>query len=107
MQIRRQGLQHAPQGPLLDPRLEASMTGLIRRIAIREIFPRRAGAQNPEDPIQDVARIAIRPSPSIAALPGLRQEWCEHGPLGVGQVHAVEYDGHRNFVHTPLSGFMR
>jgi hypothetical protein len=27
--------------------------------------------------------------------------------LGVRQVHAVEYDGDRNFVHNPASGFMR
>jgi hypothetical protein len=27
--------------------------------------------------------------------------------LLVGEVHAVEYDGDRTFVHRPLMGFMR
>jgi hypothetical protein len=107
VQIRREGLEHAPQGAPLHPALEPAMTGLIRRIAIREVFPRRAGAEDPEDPIEDVSRIAPRPAALIATETGLRQEWREYRPLRVSEVHAVEYDGHRNFVHTPASGFMR
>jgi hypothetical protein len=107
VQIRRERLEHAPECALLNPALEPAMTGLIRGIAIREVLPRRAGAEDPEDPIEHVPRVAPRPPAPIATETGLRQEWRENRPLRVSEVHAVEYDGHRNFVHTPTAGFMR
>ena len=107
MEIDRQGLQDAAQGAGTDPGLKAAMTGLIRRITGREILPRRAGSEDPEDPVQHVAGVAPRPPAAIAAQTGLRQEWRQDGPLRVCEVHAVEYDGDRNFVHHPVSGFMR
>jgi hypothetical protein len=39
----------------IDPLLEAPMTGLVRRIAIGQVLPACAGAQNPEHTIQDLA----------------------------------------------------
>jgi len=82
------------------------MAGLIRWIAAGQIVPGRAGAQHPEHAVQDGARIGPRPPASIGATTGTERRF-EHGPLGVSEVHAVEYDGHRNFVHNPVSGFMR
>jgi hypothetical protein len=105
VEIDGQGFEDAPQRPGLDPCLKATMTGLIRRITIGEILPRRAGPEDPEDPIQHVAGIAPRPPAPIAAQTGLRQERRQDGPLRVSKVHAVEYDGDRNFVHmTPRWG---
>jgi hypothetical protein len=107
VQVRRQRFEHAPQSALLNPALEPAMTGLIRRIALGEVLPGRACPEDPEDPIEHVSRIAPRPPALIATETGLRQEWRENRPLRVSEVHAVEYDGHRNFVHTPTAGFMR
>jgi hypothetical protein len=35
VQIAGECLQHPPQGPVVDPALEAPMTGLMRRVAPR------------------------------------------------------------------------
>ena len=80
------------------------MARLIGRIPGRQVLPGGARAQHPEDPVQDVAGIAPRPTAPIATQTRSWQERREDRPLGVGQVHAVEYDGHRNFVHSPRFG---
>ncbi len=69
------------------------MAGLIRRIARGHILPRRPGAQDPQDAIQDIARIAPRPAAAIAPQTRRGQQGCENGPLIVGEVHAAGYDG--------------
>ena len=107
MQVGRQRLEHLAQRPVVHPPLKAAMTRLIRRVPLGQIFPGRAGAQDPEDPIQHVARIAPRPATPIASPPRLRKQGFENGPLRVSEVHAAEYDGDRNFVHQPRLGFMR
>jgi hypothetical protein len=107
VEILGQRFQHGAERAALNPALKAPMARLIRRIAVGQVFPRRARAQDPEDPIEHVAGIAPRAAAPIATQTGLRQEWRENRPLRVGQVHAVEYDGDRNFVHTPPAGFMR
>lgn len=82
------------------------MTRLIRRIAARQIVPRGAGAQDPQDAVQYGA--CFRPgSAAPVGATGRAKQRLEDGPLGVSQVHAVEYDGDRNFVHQPHLGFMR
>jgi hypothetical protein len=96
-------MQHACECPVVDPALKATMTRLVGRIAIREILPWRARPQDPQDPIQDVAGIAPRAAAAIAAHTRLRQQGRENCPLRVSQVHAVEYDGDRNFVSRPCS----
>ena len=107
MEIGGQRLEDTPQRASLDPRLKAAMTGLIRRIALGEILPRRAGTEDPQNAVQHVAGIAPRPPAAIATQAGLRQERRQDGPLRVRQVHTVEYDGDRNFVHHPVLGFVR
>ena len=107
MEVAGEGLQHRSPGAPPHPHLKTPMARLIGRIPGRQVFPRGARAQHPEDPLQDVAGIAPRSPPPIAAQTGLGQERREDRPLGVGQVHAVEYDGHRNFVSDPYLGFMR
>jgi len=101
MQIARQRLEHVAQRPVLDPALKAAMTRLIRRVPLGQIFH---GA-----PVRRIQRMPFGPrsATSIASQTRLRQQRFEDGPLGVSQVHAVEYDGDRNFVHRPHLGFMR
>jgi len=73
------------------------MTRLVRRISRREVVPGRAGAQHPEDAIEDRARLLRRPAATIgtSAMPEQR---LERLPLSVSKVHAVEYDGGRSGV---------
>jgi hypothetical protein len=100
-QVFGQALQQTikPSGSL--PQLEAAMTRLVRWIARGQVVPRRAGAQHPQHAVQDRARIHPRASAAIGATAGAEGRF-EHGPLGVGQVHAVEYDGDPTDVSGPF-----
>ena len=71
------------------PVLETTMTGLIGRIATRQIVPRSTGAQDPEHTVQHRARVVPRSTSPI--VPPLRtKQRFEHRPLGVGEVHALD-----------------
>ena len=65
------------------------MASLVRRIARWQVVPRRARAQDPQDAVHDGPRIGPRPAAPIRATARAEGRF-EHGPLGVGQVHAVE-----------------
>jgi hypothetical protein len=80
------------------------MAGLIRRIAIGQVLPGRARAKDPQNAIQDVARIAPRPSTPIPPQPRLRQQRFEDGPLRVSEVHAVEVRRSIIFRSHPADG---
>ena len=74
------------------------MTGLIRRIAIRQILPGRAGAQDPKDAVQHVPRIPPRSATPVRASL-LLEERLNDLPLLVGQIHAARYDGSLSTVY--------
>lgn len=78
-------VEHALALPLLKP-TEARR---VRRVATRHVRPRRTGAKHPEDPVQNVARIAPRStalfSRSLPLWP--RHELPNRLPLLVLQVH--------------------
>jgi hypothetical protein len=105
-QIFRQALQEPIEPAAALPLLKSAMAGLIRRIASRQVVPGRAGPQHPQHAVEDGARIRPRTPAPIGAAPRAEGRF-KHGPLGIGEVHAVEYDGDRNFVHRPRMGFMR
>jgi len=63
------------------------MTGLLGRIARRQVVPGSAGAQNPQHAVEHRARVLPRPAPAIVPPLGTKQR-IEHRPLGVGEVHA-------------------
>jgi len=98
-----EALQEPIEPAAVLPLLKPAMASLIRRIAPRQVVPRCAGPQHPEHAIEHGARIRPRATSSIGASPRTERRF-EHGPLGVGEVHAVEYDGDRNFVHRPYWG---
>jgi len=66
-QVFGQGLQNPLQTAFSHPLLEATMAGLVWRIFARQILPARAGAQNPEHPVEYGAGVAPRPTATIAA----------------------------------------
>jgi|ERR1039458_8162659 hypothetical protein len=79
----RQFLQQPCEQPGTLPLLESAMTGLIGRIARRQIVPRSAGA------VQHRSRVLPRSTSPV--FPPLRTEKrFEHRPLGVGDVHALD-----------------
>ena len=91
-QVFGEALQEPIEAARALPQLETAMAGLVRRIARRQIVPRRARPQHPQHAIHHRARIGPRPPASVGPTAGTKRRF-ELGPLGVGQVHAVEYDG--------------
>jgi hypothetical protein len=84
VQIRGERLDDTPKRASVDPALKAAMARLIRRIALRQVLPGRAGAKDPEDAVQHIARIAPRSPAAIATNTRFRQERPQDGPLRVG-----------------------
>jgi hypothetical protein len=82
-----QGVEHPVEDPGPDPRLIAAVARLVRRIASGQILPRRPGLEDPEDPVQHIARVAPGAPAPIRPAARLGQERFEHGPLIVGEVH--------------------
>jgi hypothetical protein len=105
-QVLREALEQPIESATALPELKSAMAGLVRRIAAREIGPRSPGAQHPEHAVEHRARINPRPAAPIGTAARPKRRF-EYGPLGVGEVHAVAYDGHRYNVHHPVLGFMR
>jgi hypothetical protein len=76
------------QRAVAHPALKSTVTRLVRRIARRKIFPRRSGAKDPQDAVQNVPRIPKRPSPdALLDRLFLREKWLKYSPLLFGEVH--------------------
>src|SRR6267378_3870817 len=70
---RGQFFPQARQQPTALPVLEASMTGLIGRIARRQIVPRSPRAQHPKDSVQYRTRVLPRSPSPIGSSFGTKQ----------------------------------
>jgi hypothetical protein len=83
------GVQNAAALPLL----EAVVARLIRRVAAREIRPRRSRAKDPQDPVEHVPGIPPRSSATgRRALPlWLGDAASNRLPLLVGEIHRRRY----------------
>lgn len=62
------------------------MAGLIGRIPVWEIVPRRARPQDPEHAVQHGARLGPWATAAVGASPRSK-DWFESGPLLVGEIH--------------------
>ena len=60
-------------------------------IFLRDITPRRSGAQPPQDAIDDVAVVVRRPCPTaFAGLPLNRQQNLQNTPLDLAQIAVAQ-----------------
>ncbi len=82
-------MKHALERSVAAPLLKPAVARLVGRVSFaREILPSRTAAKDPQNAVQDVARILPRtPSPVLASsrLPNQR---CHERPLLFGQAHA-------------------
>ena len=97
----REPFEQAIEWPTALPLLKSPMTRLVRGIPQRQIGPRGAGAEHPEDPVQNCPRIGPRSPASIGTATPTKGRM-EKGPLGVGQVPAARHDDATRSVVTRL-----
>jgi hypothetical protein len=82
-------MKNLSQRAVPTPLLESPMAGLVGRIPLpRQITPTSAAAKNPQNPVQDVARIAPWAPLPIAAPLRLVDPRRYKRPLLFGQPHA-------------------
>ena len=77
------GIHQAIPDACLAPAVEAIVGGCVRPVSLRQIAPRRARAQHPEDAVENTP-VVLR----FGASPVGRQERLDNAPLEVGQVVA-------------------
>ena len=76
------------ESAVADPTLKPTVAGLVRRVATRQVLPRRTRAKHPEHAVQDVTRIAVRPTTdTLADRLFLREKRLDQSPLLFGEVH--------------------
>ena len=74
-------VHHPIPNTSFPPSHEAIVAGGARAVAFRQVSPRRAGSQHPEDAIQHAPVINAR-----HASPFVGQQRFDHAPLEVGQI---------------------
>ena len=82
-----QALEYPPQRAAAHPELKPPMTGLIGRVARRQVVPRGPGPHDPQDAIQHIARIAPRTSAAVTPDPRRGEQRCDQSPLPFGEIH--------------------
>ena len=87
--MQRQGMQYPIENAVLIPLRKPAMAGRIGRILVRHLRPLCAGTQNPQHPIENVARVAPRSTAFFARanLFRLGNVRSNDLPLLVGDVH--------------------
>lgn len=95
MQVFRQRLQHASHHTGAHPLLEATMTGLVGRMALRQIRPGSAGTQDIQHAVQHIPARTPWTATTIRSPFRFRDELIQNVPLGVGEItkrsrHLVE-----------------
>jgi hypothetical protein len=80
-QVLAQDFKYLFEGGVLDPALEAAMTGLVRRIPLGQIRPLCPGPQDPQNAIQHLTAAAPGASTSVRAPWQLANERLYNVPL--------------------------
>ena len=86
MECLGEDFEDAPQHAGADPLLKPPVAGLIRRIAVRQVGPRGAGPQDPQDAIEHGAVLPPRAPSTVFAARQLGQEGPNEVPLLVREV---------------------
>jgi hypothetical protein len=87
-QVLGESPQNLLQRAVADPALKSPVAGLVRRVAPWQVRPRRTGAKDPQHAIEDVSRIAERPStPVLVERLFLGKNRLDQSPLLFGEVH--------------------
>jgi hypothetical protein len=102
LEVSRESAEQAHLRPVFAPLLKASMDCLVRRIPRRQIRPSCPGSQDPEDAVEDVARIAPRAPAAISSTPGFREDGLDDDPLLLGQIHPDRRSEARSVVDPRL-----
>ncbi len=84
VQVIGKSMQHPLDRAVPAPALEATVTGLIGRVSLRQILPRCTGTKDPQDAVQYVARIAPRPTPASGSMRRGGHQDLKERPLSVG-----------------------
>ena len=74
---------------VLIPFLKAAVASGRRRIAFRQVLPRRSGAQHPENAVKDIAAILPRTAIAVTSYGRFGDIRSHDGPLFVGEIHNV------------------
>jgi len=82
-----EGIEGSVEHPRPHPGLIAAVAGLVGRVPVGQIVPRGTGFEDPEDPVEHIARVAPRPAASIGTPTRLGEYRLEHGPLVIDEVH--------------------
>lgn len=76
------------EGAVADPALKPSVAGLVRWVAPWQVRPGSPCAEDPKHAIEDVSRIAVRPTASILMKRlFFREKRLDQSPLLFGEVH--------------------
>jgi hypothetical protein len=75
-----QGFEYAAKNPILDPSLEATVAGLVGRVALGKVFPRRSSTQYPQDGVENISGISPGSASAVFSLRGIWDEWLQHFP---------------------------
>ena len=86
MQVFRQRFQYAAHHTRANPLLEATMTGLVGRIAFGQVGPRSTRAQDIQDTVQHISARTPRSAATILTPYRFGNQRIEDRPLGVGEV---------------------
>jgi len=71
-----------------NPALKPTVARLVRRIATRQIHPRGAGAKHPQHAVENISRVAVRPTThALADRLFLWEKRLDQRPLLFGEVH--------------------
>ncbi len=93
VEVARERSEYPIEHTFAFPFLEATKACRVRRISSGHVCPRRAGAEHPQNAVQNITRIAPR-SPTFrccAAPLGSRNELLDRLPLLVLEVHPRRY----------------
>ena len=88
-----ENLKEGPQHAVADPPLKPPVTGLMRRIAGRQIRPWGSGPQDPEDAIKHRAILPPRAPSTVLAARQVGQEAPNEFPLLVREVTGMTRGG--------------